>query len=290
MAKLNYLIAAILLLGAFYSGAQAQVRANMQMEVVEEFESQQIRTDCMERSGNRGCYQVNIKLPDEDFLVAYTRRTLEQYGPGTSDLLIIVERHEYTSFTIPSGSGASIEINHREFEEYSLTHHFPSEDAGLQVYFNVTLNERMVMSERPQRVHRREQRLRQPLNIRELSQERQQEERSSPVEEESTGEEIFDVENVDEEPVLIGGFEELQSRVNYPEEAREAGIEGIVVVEFVITESGRVEDPVVVRSIGGGADEEAIRVIEESEFEPARKDGDAVRSSYSLQIYFRADE
>lgn len=106
-----------------------------------------------------------------------------------------------------------------------------------------------------------------------------------PPEEEEDEEDFFVA--VEEMPELKGGLAELQSKINYPEMARKAGIEGQVVVQFIVTEDGQVEDPQVVRGIGGGADEEALRVVQEAEFEPGRQRGEPVRVQYSLPIVFK---
>lgn len=92
------------------------------------------------------------------------------------------------------------------------------------------------------------------------------------------------VENM---PELKGGLGELQKKIRYPEMARKAGIEGRVIIQFIVNEEGKVEDPRVVRGIGGGADEEALRVVKEAEFEPGRQRGKPVRVQYSLPITFR---
>lgn len=106
-----------------------------------------------------------------------------------------------------------------------------------------------------------------------------------PPEEEEPEEDFFvAVENM---PELKGGLAGLQKKINYPEMARKAGIEGRVIIQFVVTENGSVEDPRVIRGIGGGADEEALRVVREAEFEPGRQRGKPVRVQYSLPITFQ---
>lgn len=92
------------------------------------------------------------------------------------------------------------------------------------------------------------------------------------------------VENM---PELKGGLAGLQRQINYPDMARKAGIEGKVIIQFIVNEQGRVEDPRVMRGIGGGCDEEALRVVKQAEFQPGMQRGEPVRVQYSLPITFR---
>jgi periplasmic protein TonB len=95
---------------------------------------------------------------------------------------------------------------------------------------------------------------------------------------------------VEEMPVLKNGLAELQRIIQYPEMARRAGIEGRVHVQFIVNELGEVEEPVVIRGIGGGCDEEAIRVVKHAEFTPGLQRGKPVRVQFSLPIYFKLRE
>lgn len=97
--------------------------------------------------------------------------------------------------------------------------------------------------------------------------------------------EVFVV--VEQMPELIGGIASIQQHIVYPEVARLAGISGKVIVQFVVDETGRVRDPVVLRGIGGGCDEEAIRAVLLARFKPGRQRGKAVRVRYVLPITFR---
>ncbi len=92
---------------------------------------------------------------------------------------------------------------------------------------------------------------------------------------------------VEDMPELIGGLEGLQRQIRYPEMARRAGIEGRVFIQFIVNERGEVEDPRVIRGIGGGADEEALRVVSQAQFRPGMQRGRPVRVQYSLPIFFR---
>ncbi len=108
----------------------------------------------------------------------------------------------------------------------------------------------------------------------------------APDEEEEDEEpEIFTI--VEDMPQLKGGMEAIYRNLRYPEIARQAGIEGRVIVQFIIDENGQVVDPVVVRGIGGGCDEAAIEAVKQVEFTPGRQRGRPVRVRYSLPITFR---
>lgn len=104
-----------------------------------------------------------------------------------------------------------------------------------------------------------------------------------PAEEEE--EEFFVV--VEDMPKLNGGLAELQRKVKYPEMARRAGIEGRVTVQFIVNEQGKVENPRVIRGIGGGCDEAALEAVKQAEFSPGMQRGRPVRVQYSLPIVFR---
>ncbi len=70
---------------------------------------------------------------------------------------------------------------------------------------------------------------------------------------------------VEHQPEFIGGekalFEYLGSTIKYPTPAREVGIQGVVYINFIVEKDGSVSNVTVARGIGGGCDEEAVRVI-----------------------------
>lgn len=105
------------------------------------------------------------------------------------------------------------------------------------------------------------------------------------AEEEKEEEEHFFVV-VEQMPELIGGLASLQNKVRYPEMARMARIEGRVIVQFIVNEKGEVENPHIVRGIGGGCDEEALRVVSQAKFTPGLQRGRPVRVQYSMPITF----
>lgn len=92
---------------------------------------------------------------------------------------------------------------------------------------------------------------------------------------------------VEEMPEPVGGQAAIQRSVVYPEMARRAGIEGRVTVQFIVNKQGRVENARVVRGIGGGCDEAALKAVEAARFQPGKQRGRPVRVQMSISINFR---
>ncbi len=108
-------------------------------------------------------------------------------------------------------------------------------------------------------------------------------------EEEVEEEEIFTI--VEDEPEFPGGqaalMQFLQDNLKYPTMAREAGIQGTVFVTFVVERDGNITDVRVLRGVGGGLDEEAVRVVQTMpKWTPGRQRGQAVRVQFNLPIRF----
>ena len=97
--------------------------------------------------------------------------------------------------------------------------------------------------------------------------------------------EIFIV--VERMPEPRGGMDAIYRRVKYPEIARKAGIEGRVVLQFIVDERGNVVNPIVIRGIGGGCDEAAIDAIRDVKFTPGMQRGRPVKVQFQLPIVFR---
>lgn len=98
-------------------------------------------------------------------------------------------------------------------------------------------------------------------------------------------EDFFQV--VEQMPQPKGGIAKIQKEVNYPEKAQQAGIEGRVTVQFIVNKQGNVEDPEVIRGIGAGCDEEALRVIKQTKFEPGMQNGEKAPVQFSVPITFQ---
>jgi periplasmic protein TonB len=108
-------------------------------------------------------------------------------------------------------------------------------------------------------------------------------------EEEVVEEQIFMV--VESMPGFPGGEQELNKylyeNIKYPQMAKESGIQGRVFVTFVVEKNGEVTDVRVLRGIGGGCDEEAIRVVENMPmWTPGKQRGKPVRVQFNLPIKF----
>ncbi len=109
-------------------------------------------------------------------------------------------------------------------------------------------------------------------------------------EEEIVEAEIFTV--VEEMPEFPGGMaklaEYLGKNIKYPQLARESGIQGRVFINFVVENDGSVTNVKVMRSLGGGCDEEAIRVVKSMpKWKPGKQRGKPVRVSYNLPVNFK---
>ncbi|MFC5269954.1 energy transducer TonB [Adhaeribacter terreus] len=97
---------------------------------------------------------------------------------------------------------------------------------------------------------------------------------------------------VEEMPRFPGGESELINFINkhliYPQEARDNGEEGRVIVQFVVTKEGRITNPEVVRSVSQSIDKEALRIISKMPlWQPGRQNGRPVDTRYTLPFMFQ---
>ena len=110
------------------------------------------------------------------------------------------------------------------------------------------------------------------------------------VEEEVVEQEIFQI--VEEMPSFPGGegklLEYVAKNIKYPQIARETGIQGRVFVGFVVEPDGSVSNVKILRGIGGGCDEEAMRVIKSlPKWKPGKQRGKDLRVSYQIPVMFK---
>ena len=99
---------------------------------------------------------------------------------------------------------------------------------------------------------------------------------------------------VEENPQFPDGqaamFRWLGSNIKYPKDARENGVQGTVYVGFVVEKDGSVSNVKVAKGIGGGCDEEAIRVVSSlPNFKPGIQNGAPVRVQYKVAVPFIMD-
>ena len=81
--------------------------------------------------------------------------------------------------------------------------------------------------------------------------------------------------------------EYISKNLKYPAVARENKIEGRVILSFVVDVDGGIQDIKVLKGIGGGADEEAVRVVAQSpKWRTVVKNGDPAKTAYTLPISF----
>ena len=104
---------------------------------------------------------------------------------------------------------------------------------------------------------------------------------------------IFTV--VEKAPEFPGGMEELfqylANNIEYPQLAKEKGIQGRVFVNFIVDNDGSIDSVKVLRGIGSGCDEEAVRVVAAMpSWEPGLQRGKPIRVSYNLPIKFTLDD
>ena len=102
--------------------------------------------------------------------------------------------------------------------------------------------------------------------------------------------EVFQV--VEEQPMFPGGMQELmkfmQTNIRYPKEAQERGIQGRVIVQFVVNKDGSISEECVVRSVDSQLDAEAIRIIRSMpNWTPGKQRGEPVRVRFTLPVTFR---
>lgn len=110
-------------------------------------------------------------------------------------------------------------------------------------------------------------------------------------------EEIDDVEAdffmiVEEMPSFPGGesalMEFMGKNIKYPTVSQETGVQGKVIVQFVVDKDGSIINPVVVRSVDPYLDKEALRVIKAMpKWNPGMQRGKAVRVKYTVPVTFK---
>jgi protein TonB len=96
---------------------------------------------------------------------------------------------------------------------------------------------------------------------------------------------------VEQEPTPAGGmpafYKYLQNNMRYPAVAKENNVQGKVFMQFVVEKDGSLTDVKVIRGIGSGCDQEAIRVLQNApKWRPGIQNGRPVRVQYNVPISF----
>ena len=93
---------------------------------------------------------------------------------------------------------------------------------------------------------------------------------------------------VDQMPRAGYDYQDFLARnIHYPKKARKQNIEGRVIIKFVVNTDGSISDVTVVKGIGGGCDEEAVRVVSSfPKWLPGKIKDEPVRVYFTLPIHF----
>ena len=96
----------------------------------------------------------------------------------------------------------------------------------------------------------------------------------------------------EEMPEFPGGMQEcmkwLGKNINYPEDCKKEGIQGRVIVQFVVDKDGSIKDPTIARGVHPSLDKEALRVLSSMpNWKPGKQKGEAVKVKYTIPVMFR---
>jgi periplasmic protein TonB len=93
------------------------------------------------------------------------------------------------------------------------------------------------------------------------------------------------------QPVPVGGYEsfysQLSKNLNYPQKAIRQGVAGKVYVEFVVDRNGKISNMKILKGIGAGCDEEAMRVLTLTSWEPGKQRGKPVNVRMVMPVVFK---
>ena len=92
---------------------------------------------------------------------------------------------------------------------------------------------------------------------------------------------------VEEMPTIIGGLESIHKNVHYTEIAKRAGIEGKVIVEFVIDKFGNIKNAKIIKGIFEELDLIALNAVKQAKFTPGLQRGKPVKVRMSIPIVFK---
>lgn len=108
-----------------------------------------------------------------------------------------------------------------------------------------------------------------------------------PKEEKKIEEEPTYFVAVEEMPEPVGGIKAIQEKIKYPEIAKRAGVEGKVYILAFVDETGNVTKSQVLKGIGAGCDEEALKAVQNTKFKPGKQRGKPVKVQVSIPVIFK---
>ena len=80
----------------------------------------------------------------------------------------------------------------------------------------------------------------------------------------------------------------MRNKIQYPSLAQQSGIQGTVFVQFVVLKTGEISNIKILRGIGGGCDEEAVRTVKAMpKWIPGRQNGEAVSVMFQIPVKFQ---
>lgn len=108
-------------------------------------------------------------------------------------------------------------------------------------------------------------------------------------------EKVYNIAMVEQKPEFPGGesamYKWLSDHINYPAAAAEEGVQGRVVVEFVVSKTGAIENVRVLRGRHPALDKEAQRVVKAMpKWQPGRNNGQPVKVTYTLPVSFKLQQ
>ena len=103
---------------------------------------------------------------------------------------------------------------------------------------------------------------------------------------------VYNSYAVEQQPEFPDGldamYDFLRKNIGYPQLAKEIGLSGIVYVQFVVSKEGKIEHAKIVRGVGGGLDQEALRVVNlMPAWKPGKHNGKPVAVNFTLLIKFQ---
>lgn len=97
----------------------------------------------------------------------------------------------------------------------------------------------------------------------------------------------FGQDDLNKVPFPVGGMKAIAENVQYPAEAKEEGIQGIVLVKAVISEKGEVISAEVVKTVDKRLDKAALKAVKAAKFEAGLKDGKPIEAEVTIPIKFK---